>query len=177
MRKNVTLCLALLIVILLMSGCSKVNPFAAPTQSNNYVSNSDKETISKVSKENKEKAMKNKEQAQKNAEETKKNVTKKNKSIYDNAMEKYSKVDDSGEKRDTLEIILSSFYSAYVSIRLSAVWIIVFSVIIGTIGALLSKQNKGARRFFVFSGIIAVPALMIFIVFGVGILNNLFLYN
>lgn len=82
----------------------------------------------------------------------------------------------SGKDMSIAERALISYYSVYGLIRGWAPIIAIVSFIVGGLVFALSRYNKGARRFALFGLMIGVPIFMAVIVFGLGILNDVFFY-
>lgn len=81
------------------------------------------------------------------------------------------------KKKESLpEALLKGFYNTYIQIKLWAPWICIGSFMIGMIIFLAARGNKRARKFGLFGLVIGVPLSMLFIVFGIGFLNGMFLY-
>lgn len=56
-----------------------------------------------------------------------------------------------------------------------APFVIVFSILFGTLGAIVSKRNKGARRSFITTFMIGGPFLVILLVYGMGFFLAMFI--
>ena len=72
--------------------------------------------------------------------------------------------------------LLLWFYDYYTTIRLWGTPVCICSVVVGFVLFLVARGNKGARKFALFGLILGVPLLYVFMVFGVGALNDIFLY-
>lgn len=162
----------LLVFCFMLCGCSKLNPFASP---DNTVS--DKSSDKKVDKymDSVDKDIDKKDKIiDKKTDNIEKNYSDKTNSIYNNAMDKY--LDDSSEiEDDPFKATLKAFYVTYCKIRLFTPAILISSIVIGTLGIRFSRHNKNIRRWFLITWIIVIPILTLFVVFGVGTLNGIFL--
>lgn len=180
MYKYVRLCLVLVVSCVLLSGCSQLNPFASPVESTevrNEDVNADEKTDNYM--ENVEEQL---DQNAKTTEENANNYSEKiddaTESIYYNALDEFTTTkDDNDGDSSFFTSILLEFYGTYSKLRLASVWIVISSLVFGILGCAFTRHNKGAKRFFLTAFIFAVPLLMIVIVFGIGILNGLFLYK
>lgn len=169
------LCVVCLISCLLLSACSNMNPLAPPSYRSYEKENEENqdgyiEDIDKMLEENE--VLTNK-----NANNYSERFKSKTNSIYYNALDNYANNGREKEEGETfIQSLLISFYSTYNSIRLVSPVIFIVSIVFGVIGMLFSRYNKGAKRFFLVAFIIAIPVLLLFIVFGIGILNSIFIY-
>lgn len=119
---------------------------------------------------------KNKEENPSRAETTKNKLYADADAEYNEIMERYANTDSaSDDDRSIAEILLSTYYDFYEKIRIWAAPISFVSMIIGIFLAIFAKGNKAVRRFGIFGLAIGIPTLMVFLVFGVGILNDIFL--
>lgn len=98
--------------------------------------------------------------------------------LYDTNIKQYNSFFDIAVEDDTpaAKRVLLVTYALYVRIKYLAPYIGVVSVSVGGIVFLLSKYNKGLRRFALYGLIIGVPCILIFIIFGYGILADMFMY-
>lgn len=71
--------------------------------------------------------------------------------------------------------ILKAFYRFYEGIKSTAALMITVSIFIGIMILVICKKNKQHRRIGLFFFIIGFPLLIILIVYGVGILNGIYL--
>lgn len=125
-----------------------------------------------------EKMEQNKEAIEKSVSEASEKLDNRLESIYNDAMNRYMEPNDGdGQKQDYLVKILSELYNTYKMFCYASPYIIVSSFSIGVIGALFSRKNKSARRFFIVTFIIAIPLLDILIWYGVGLLNGMVLHD
>ena len=92
--------------------------------------------------------------------------------IYDSVMNQVNKNKD----KNFFKSLLKGFYSAYSYLRSLAPVIGIIGTTVGVIIAVFARKNKGLRRFGITIAIM-VPVLLIFIVFGIGYLNSVFLYD
>lgn len=72
--------------------------------------------------------------------------------------------------------LVLAVYAAYAEIKHLAPYIGMVSVSVGVLIFIFSKYNKGLRRFALYGLIIAVPCMLLFIIFGYGILADIFMY-
>lgn len=121
-------------------------------------------------------------EADERAEEAYDSISDKTEDIYAEYMERFAQ-NNSGTNEDHSvgnasrnfgKAVLSGFYSAYSFIRLWAPLIGIFSIAIGVIIALFARKNKGLRKFGI-SVAIVMPLLLVFIVYGIGYLNSIYL--
>lgn len=98
-------------------------------------------------------------------------------SSFDEYIDRFNGDDgsDDTEKMPLGKRALMYFYKAYAFIRTWAPAIAIIAVVFGTLLAIFSKFNKGARRFGIVVAI-GIPLLLLVIVFGVGWLNSIYLY-
>lgn len=73
--------------------------------------------------------------------------------------------------------LLKSFYRVYEGIKSMAGIIISVSVFIGILIFVLSRKNKQWRRLGLYMFVIAIPLLVLLVVYGVGTLNGIYLYE
>ncbi len=92
---------------------------------------------------------------------------------YGKIMDAYSDTEISD--KTVSEQALSWYYYYYGQIRSWAGPIVVVSVSFGTLLLIFSKGNKRRRQWGLYGLIIGVPLLMVFLVYGVGILNGMFI--
>lgn len=71
--------------------------------------------------------------------------------------------------------VLRTFYKTYLAIKQTAAVIITVSIFIGTLIFVICRKNKKRRRFGLYGFIIAVPLIILAIVYGIGILNGIYL--
>lgn len=102
--------------------------------------------------------------------------------IYNDAMDRLM-ADEEGpraEGKDIIERLTNSifggFYRAYLSFKTMAPFICVVSFAAGLVLFLFSTKNKRLRRLGLFGFMIGIPVVVLVIVYGVGILNGIFLY-
>lgn len=159
-------------VSILINGCANLNPLNDPgekviqqeqSSEDRYMEKVDDELDSKQA------------MIEEDSEEFSNKLENVTKSIYYNALDKYTQPSQNDSDDSLATSLLKDFYSTYKKICLAAPWIVIISVVLGVFGAVLSRHNKGSRRFFIWAFIIIMPLLVVFIVFGVGILNGLFL--
>lgn len=103
-------------------------------------------------------------------------------SIYNDAMDRLM-ADEEGpraEGKDIIERLTNSlfggFYRAYLSFKTMAPFICVVSFAVGLVLFLFSTKNKRLRRLGLFGFIIGLPMVVVFIVYGIGILNGVLIY-
>lgn len=171
MHKVLKVCLVIIIGGILFTGCAKFNPFSAPDVSIEGQVPVDESIVNEYLENNED-------INSKNADNYSEAFKEKTDSIYYNAIEQYTKPTDSKDNGSGsfIQSVLRSFYSTYSKIRMVAPIIIIVSVVFGVVGMLFSRYNKGARRFFLLTFVVTVPILLVFIVFGIGVLNSMFLY-
>jgi hypothetical protein len=169
------LCLILGALCIFLTGCSQLNPFAIPGEK------TDKNVTNKKTDEYMEKVEEELEDNEKITDENAENFSNEfddtTETIYYNAIDKYSTTSDDDGENSIFKSLLKESYSTYNKIRLASPWIMIVSIVLGVIGALFTRHNKGAKKFFIVTFIVAIPVLLLIIVFGIGILNGLFLYN
>ena len=73
-------------------------------------------------------------------------------------------------------ILFGGLYRIYLSVRSVAPFLCLSSVTVGLMMFLLASKNKRLRRLGLFAFMIGIPIAMIVFVFGIGILNGIFLY-
>lgn len=157
---------------LFLSGCSHLNPFVP--KYNNEESETDNKP-DEYMKSVEESLEKKNELENDYATNFAKNFQKKTEDIYFNAMENLTKPSNKDDGESLPTSLLKSFYATYYKIRLASPFIIIGSIIFGSLGALFSRLNKGAKRFFIVAFVILIPLLTLLIVYGIGILNGIFL--
>lgn len=151
--------LYLIIATILLSGCGYTannNGFFSMEQYEETMENQDK-----ISSRNVEQAMKAGDKKEAEVKNT----------INDLINEPAKK-----NKESLPETLLRGFYNTYIQIKLWAPWICIGSFMIGMIIFMSARGNKRARKFGLFGLVIGVPLCMLFIVFGIGFLNGMFLY-
>ena len=109
------------------------------------------------------------------AKESEEKIRKDTEKEYYALLDKYSDNDTETSDRGFIETILYHFYRIYLQIKMYAAPITFVSIIIGSLIAIFCRSNKAMRRFGIFGLIIGVPVIMILMVYGVGILNSIFL--
>lgn len=178
LHKVLRLFLVILIGGILFTGCAKFNPFSSPNVSIEGQVPEDESVVNEYLENVDNMLQKNEDINSENADNYSEAFKKKTDSIYYKAIEQYTKPADSKDNGSSsfIQSALRAFYSTYSKIRMVAPIIIIVSVAFGVVGMLFSRYNKGARRFFLLTFIITVPLLLVFIVFGIGVLNNMFLY-
>lgn len=92
--------------------------------------------------------------------------------IYDSVVNQVNKNKD----KNFFKSLLKTFYSAYSYLRSLAPIIGIIGTTVGVIIAVFARKNKGLRRFGITIAIV-VPVLLVVIVFGIGYLNSIFLYD
>lgn len=103
-------------------------------------------------------------------------------SIYEDAMNRYMNPDDAEvmEGDDIFDKltrkILSGYQRSYYTFRSLSPIIFISSLVIGILMMVLSRHNKQVKRMGLFVFIIGIPTIVLLIVFGVGIVNGIFLY-
>ncbi len=102
------------------------------------------------------------------------NISGFTKNEYDKAVEGSSHISSDLGKRLTVRI-LKAFYRFYEAIKSMAGIMISVSVFIGILLIVLCKKNKQRRRLGLFFFIIGFPLLVLLIVYGIGILNGIYL--
>ncbi len=101
----------------------------------------------------------------------------KTESIYNKAFEEYVKRDTvQGNDIPWSKRLLKAGYGIYSNIRAMAPLIFLGSIGIGTILILASRHNKATRKLGWYGFIFGIPTLLLLFVFGVGILNDMFLF-
>lgn len=113
--------------------------------------------------------------AVKRAKESDSKIKKDTEKEYYALLDKYSNNDTGDDDRGLGEILLYYFYRFYLVIKMYAAPISFTSIVIGSFIAYFCRSNKQMRRFGIFGLIVGIPLLMIFIVYGVGILNGIYL--
>ena len=71
--------------------------------------------------------------------------------------------------------VLRTFYKTYLAVKQTAAVIITVSIFIGTLIFVICRKNKKRRRFGLYGFVIAVPLIILAIVYGIGILNGIYL--
>lgn len=104
------------------------------------------------------------------AKDTVKNLNKKGASDYDKLMEKVTNQGNSD--MSATELLWYYWYSVLDIIKKNAALIIIFSEMIGGFLFFVFKGNKSAQKWALFGLCIGVPVTVIFLIFGVGILNG-----
>lgn len=120
--------------------------------------------------------------AEDRAEDAYNNISDKTEKEYYEYMERfgdsYSEPKQSHSVGDSINnlghSVLSGLYALYSLIRQWSPLIGIFSVAIGVIIAIFARKNKGLRKFGI-SIAVSVPLLLIFIVYGIGYLNSIYL--
>lgn len=124
--------------------------------------------------------------AEQNAEISANRYEEKANQIYGEAMEEamsgfYSEAKEDNEEGNFFDrmtrMILRMFYNRYGSLRTMAPLVSVMSIVLGGIIFVFSKKNKPRKRFALYGLIIGIPILMIVLVYGIGIANQIFLFN
>lgn len=98
--------------------------------------------------------------------------------LYDTSTKQYNSFFSIAGDDDTplSKRLVLAVYAAYAEIKHLAPYIGMMSVSVGVLIFIFSKYNKGLRRFALYGLIIAVPCLLLFIIFGYGILADIFMY-
>lgn len=101
--------------------------------------------------------------------------------LYDDAMSRIIEENPSPVEGDNAferasNIIFGGFYRTYLTIRSAAPLICLGSFAIGLLLFLLASKNKRLKRTGLFVFMIGIPVLMLIIVYGIGILNGIFLF-
>ena len=98
--------------------------------------------------------------------------------LHDTNLKQYNSFFDMAADDDTplAKRFVLVTYGVYAQIKYMAPYIGVASVAIGWIIFFLSKYNKGLRRFALYGLIMGIPLLLIFIIYGYGILADIFMY-
>ena len=91
--------------------------------------------------------------------------------IYDSVKDQMNK--NKGE--NPFKLFLRGFYSAYGYIRSLGPVIAICGIVLGTLIAIFSRKNKSWKKFGITIAV-AVPILVLVIIFGVGYLNSVFLH-
>lgn len=171
--KLFTVCL---ISCLFLSACSNINPLAPPSFENHMMENEGDQ--SKYVEDINEMIESNETLTGEKASDYSDQIRNKTDEIYYKALDGFKNNSRNKEEGETwVQSLLIGFYSTYNSIRLVSPVIFIVSIVFGVIGMLFSRYNKGAKRFFLVAFVIAIPILLIIIVFGIGILNSIFIYN
>lgn len=100
-------------------------------------------------------------------------MRKKAQDEYEEIMEAYSDTEKSD--KTVSEQVLSWYYYYYGQIRSWAAPIVAVSVSLGSLLLIFSKGNKRRRQWGLYGLIIGVPLLMVFLVYGIGMLNDMFM--
>lgn len=176
MFKRINLCIFIMLISIILSSCLKFNPVAPPDVQS--VNNSVEVEQDKYMDEIDGMLDENEKLTDKKANEFSEQFKYKTDSVYYNAIDKYT-TQNTGSRANESPVasFLRGFYSTYNDIRLLSPVIFLVSFVFGIVGILFSKYNKGARRFFLIAFVITIPLLVLVIVFGIGILNDMFLYN
>lgn len=121
------------------------------------------------------------EDAEERAEKSVEDSGSRTEEIYNNAMDRFLNEEVVRPEGDNfadrlLNIFLRAYLRFYHVMSSVAPLICICSIIIGGLMMFFAKKNKRIRRMGLFTFIIGVPLLMIFGVFGLGILNGIFLY-
>ena len=94
---------------------------------------------------------------------------------YNDGLASLVAYENNGERRSLSEVLILTFYQLLGTLRAWSVPIIIITVVVGAFLFIFSRYNKQLRRFSV--GLIVVVFLLwIFIIFGTGILNEIFFY-
>lgn len=174
MKLHKRLILVIIMVSSIAAGCSKINPFVPDLEAiNNHTEQETDEYIKSVD----ENLKRNEELIEEKAENYVDQFNQKNESVYYNALNKYRTPSNDNSNEDLITWILKKLYGGYNKFKLLSPYIFWASIAFGIIGVLFSRHNKGARRFFIVSFIITIPVLILIIVFGVGIYNDIFIYS
>lgn len=102
-------------------------------------------------------------------------INKKNEKEYYDILDQFATTEEKESDIGLIGSILLTFYDIYEQIRVWAAPISFVSIIIGIMLGIFSKGNKRMQHFGIFGLAIGVPLVMVFIVYGIGILNDIFL--
>lgn len=176
MYKGVKLCFFIVLVMMTLSGCTNFNPFIPPDEWSQNAE--DKVDQNKYMDEIDNMLNKNENITDEKADEFSEKFKNKTDSVYYNAIERFQEHTINRNENDPpVKAFLRGFYTTYNNIRLISPVIVIISIVFGVIGMLFSRYNKGARRFFLVAFVIVIPLLIVIFIFGVGILNSMFLYD
>lgn len=95
---------------------------------------------------------------------------------YDKAFNELTAPVERRESSSLAESILRSGYQFYATVRSLAPYIFVGSIAIGILIMVAARMNKGLRRLGLYGFVIGIPVLLLIVVYGIGLLNDTFLY-
>lgn len=77
--------------------------------------------------------------------------------------------------RQVAEKILRTAYQFYTVLKVSARYIVTVSILIGVLLLVICRKNKKRRRMGLYGFIIGVPLITLILIYGIGILNGVYL--